>query len=752
MESELGELAGSFQKWSQHLDDQKKLLETEIDRLKTFQQDHNALEKQLKTLPDKTTRSAMIPIGSLAFMPGKFIHTNEITVYLGSNYYVERSAKQALEILERRKQVVKDNLQLLEEQLEGLSSKQDAKFGAFPSSDMGVNEEGLPIMEIREELPEESNQQQPSSSEPEPSKPIISSVTEKVTSTEKPVTKDNQHMKGVMALLEQLGGEEDDEEDDIEQEEKSLRERIMEHEKEEESDEDTDDDELDDRYDTEIADNLFDHFDDDEEYATEGVVEQEDATIHDENDNESQPEAPPSVSNVIESTVQETTTVNDSSKEESKADQQEPRTTEQPTTETPLSTPSEPVSKPKKVSRFKAARNEDRLHTVETTNTSHQPTSTSMDDQQIPAVKPVTSSVIAPKKVSKFKAARQQHAEIGIPSVETIDNNAPSSETLRKNQEQSIPKVQQQISAPQVISTSEQPTAPTQQRGIPVVESSSKKKKTSRFKAARQQARESKTTIESSAAPTNNTPAKDENGKRRVTWDEVATVQEHDRSAAPSEATSSDTYTSPVKQESNHATTIPQVIRSPADIFKVVKAQRQILLDDGYPALDTGEDTFDESESTVVTMDELRHSANLGKQELWQLKVEPDNPLIFNDHPMPQEQSSLPKMPKNKLDTNIMKGAVLEREIEAVDLEQVEADMDLREVTSSYHQKKYDIVAAMGGYTFESKDTFEVVDEELPLPSAQAEKKASQPKPEEKPKKMSRFKAARLAKLDRPEE
>lgn len=37
-------------------------------------------------------------------MPGKFIHTNEITVYLGSNYYVERSAKQALEILDRRKQ------------------------------------------------------------------------------------------------------------------------------------------------------------------------------------------------------------------------------------------------------------------------------------------------------------------------------------------------------------------------------------------------------------------------------------------------------------------------------------------------------------------------------------------------------------------------------------------------------------------------------------------------------------------------
>lgn len=35
--------------------------------------------------------------------------------------------------------VVKDNLKLLEEQLKGLSSKEEAKFGAFPSSDMGVS-------------------------------------------------------------------------------------------------------------------------------------------------------------------------------------------------------------------------------------------------------------------------------------------------------------------------------------------------------------------------------------------------------------------------------------------------------------------------------------------------------------------------------------------------------------------------------------------------------------------------------------
>lgn len=539
-------------------------------------------------------------------------------------------------------------------------------------------------MEIREELPEEGDQQQQATaSQPEPAKPVNSSVKENVTSAEKPVANDdNKHMKDVMALLEQLDGEDEDEEEYVEQEEKSLRERIMEHTKEEESDEDTDDDELDDRYDTEIADNLFDHFDDDEEYAIEGVVEQEDATIHDGDNDEPQPEAPSLVPNVIESTIQETPTVSDATKEKVEATQQEQPAKVKTAVEASSSTSSEPASTPKKISKFKAARNQDRIQAPETTNESHQPASTSIDEQQIPAVKPVTSPATAPKKVSKFKAARQQHAE--IPTVEAADSNASSSVPPRKNHARSIPEVQ---SAKQQPSASNEPSiAPIQKRGIPVVESAGAKK-TSRFKAARQQARENKTTIEppSSASPISNSgnvPSKDENGKRRVTWDEVATVQEHDRSAAPSEATSSDTYKSPVKQESDNATTtaLPQVIRSPADIFKVVKAQRQILLDDGYPSLDTGEDNFDEAESTIVTMDELRHSANLGKQELWQLKVEPDNPILYNNHQMPQEQTSLPKMPKSKLDTNIMKGSVLEREIEAVDLEQVEADMDLREV------------------------------------------------------------------------
>mmetsp|Transcript_16116 Transcript_16116/g.22506 ORF Transcript_16116/g.22506 Transcript_16116/m.22506 type:complete len:106 (-) Transcript_16116:307-624(-) len=44
----------------------------------------------------------MVPFGKRAFFPGYLHHTNELLVLLGSNYYVERSAKQASEILDRR--------------------------------------------------------------------------------------------------------------------------------------------------------------------------------------------------------------------------------------------------------------------------------------------------------------------------------------------------------------------------------------------------------------------------------------------------------------------------------------------------------------------------------------------------------------------------------------------------------------------------------------------------------------------------
>lgn len=44
----------------------------------------------------------MVPIGSKALMKGKLVHTNEILVCLGAQYFAKYSAKQAIAVCDRR--------------------------------------------------------------------------------------------------------------------------------------------------------------------------------------------------------------------------------------------------------------------------------------------------------------------------------------------------------------------------------------------------------------------------------------------------------------------------------------------------------------------------------------------------------------------------------------------------------------------------------------------------------------------------
>ena len=77
-------LAG-FQVWQRHLDD------------------YTALKETLATISDNVVHSpAMVPLGKKAYMEGKLVHTNEITVLLGDNWFAERSALQAGDVAQRR--------------------------------------------------------------------------------------------------------------------------------------------------------------------------------------------------------------------------------------------------------------------------------------------------------------------------------------------------------------------------------------------------------------------------------------------------------------------------------------------------------------------------------------------------------------------------------------------------------------------------------------------------------------------------
>ncbi|XP_064641426.1 unconventional prefoldin RPB5 interactor-like [Lineus longissimus] len=123
-----------------------KNTEEALEKWDKFHNDYTALQDRLKTLPDKVTHEVMVPFGPMAFMPGQLRHTNEILVLLGDNWFVERSAKQACEIVERRLKAVNQQMADLKSQQKLLLSRRD-----FTSvfRDESQSQEG--VFEIKEE-------------------------------------------------------------------------------------------------------------------------------------------------------------------------------------------------------------------------------------------------------------------------------------------------------------------------------------------------------------------------------------------------------------------------------------------------------------------------------------------------------------------------------------------------------------------------------------------------------------------------
>ncbi|BGO90478.1 hypothetical protein NBRC10512_006744 [Rhodotorula toruloides] len=164
------------------------------------------LRKKLETFTDEPAWEAYIPFGPLAYFPGQLVHTNDITQTIapeaeagpgieggkaggqdaGQGRRVLRSAKQAREEAERLQKDLEAKATALQQEIsakeEELSKKreEERKNGeaGLAGADMGdedwtinergevINEEGLPMFDIREDLP----------SEPEPAKPASSAT------------------------------------------------------------------------------------------------------------------------------------------------------------------------------------------------------------------------------------------------------------------------------------------------------------------------------------------------------------------------------------------------------------------------------------------------------------------------------------------------------------------------------------------------------------------------------------------------
>ncbi|XP_068721846.1 unconventional prefoldin RPB5 interactor-like [Montipora capricornis] len=145
-----------FAQISRLQEENKKALLERQQRLHTcekYKEDYEKLEELLRTLPQKTAHEVMVPVGSVAFMPGKLVHTNEITVLLGDNWFAERSASQAVEIVARRKKYLENNIAGIKQDIESF----DARL-KFAEDIQSVAEEKSDIKEIKENLSQQDEE------------------------------------------------------------------------------------------------------------------------------------------------------------------------------------------------------------------------------------------------------------------------------------------------------------------------------------------------------------------------------------------------------------------------------------------------------------------------------------------------------------------------------------------------------------------------------------------------------------------
>ncbi|EIE80066.1 hypothetical protein RO3G_04771 [Rhizopus delemar RA 99-880] len=651
--------------FNDRLRQQLETLELEYQRWNNCKQDYDALEALLTTLPETTTKTAMIPMGKLAFMPGKLIHTNEILVLLGDQYYVERSAKQAIEILGRRKEHVNTNLNLVEAEINSVKAKSKALVDTGILSEAQFNEEGLPIMEIREEWPEEEGkvlqkvqtkveEKTPSSTLP----PSVQRARDMMNS--QPAKDSGDENKALFDMLKELEEEEEEEEE----KEKPRGQgkpwlRGLNEESDKEAESDNEDDE---RYDMELSENIFDKFDEenDEEFPLDGIVDQDDFTYHDQ---ETQEE-------VYEK-----------------------------------STPSV-LTKPK----HKKIEPEIELEAKELKPAVQQKVAESVP----PTDESIQQEKTPKKKMSKFKLMKQQERRKDAPVTKEEKRKPVKEEPVKEEpvkkevKEEPVKKeVKEEIKEEPVkeeVKKAKDEKESTQEKELP-------KKKVSKFKLMKQQERKQDTqkpSVESSIKEVKEEQPSDEEKEvrkavRKVTWDAHATVIEHENHDAPSVLSKVSSYSEPVIRQTQ---------------------------EDDYPSLDD-----DDYGTQTVDLNELIRLARENQEPFYRPADGSMIPIPKQmEEEQQQQQGGIIIAKKSKLDNKIMKGSVMERESVSVDVDKLEEDMDLKEITSRYHAKRQQILAATGSLSFESKPEIEVFDEELPLPSKQLQEEEEE---EEIPKKVS---------------
>jgi len=111
-------------------------VEENCKKLNKFIEDYEAVKLSLLSLSEKCKHPVMVPFGNVAFMSGSLVHTNDVLVLLGDNWFVEQSTKQTVDILSRRVTALQTQVDKLQTRMRGIKTELSyAKELAEDSSD-----------------------------------------------------------------------------------------------------------------------------------------------------------------------------------------------------------------------------------------------------------------------------------------------------------------------------------------------------------------------------------------------------------------------------------------------------------------------------------------------------------------------------------------------------------------------------------------------------------------------------------------
>ncbi|ORX70531.1 hypothetical protein DL89DRAFT_266742 [Linderina pennispora] len=216
-------------KYQQYLDKDIASREQALSQYTKFKAEYHQLQRTLRELPQETRYPAMIPAGPLAFFPGSLVHTNEILVLLGDNYFVERSAMQAAMIAKRREEFVITKIKETEKEIRQLNKRKN--MGVRDElEEAQFNEDGERFVDIKEEVTDEHLREtliEEIEEIDEQQQKALQGVRERAMKQTKAdrnkVGKDEQRL---LDLLDQFDSDEDDDEDEEEAEDEEAEEEV----------------------------------------------------------------------------------------------------------------------------------------------------------------------------------------------------------------------------------------------------------------------------------------------------------------------------------------------------------------------------------------------------------------------------------------------------------------------------------------------------------------------------------------------